>query len=231
MFRPGKVKGIASPIPLGLAAFGLTTFLMGFAVIFEARAAWTPYFTDALMFGGLAEFLAGIWAFAYGDALAATSFIFISVFYGWLAMSAANFVPAHGAAAAAFGMFSVSTGMVFVVTGFVVLYCWIASFNESVAFNATLLAFWISLELFAISFFTAVNVIGVIGGVFALIAGLCAFYGSFAEVYNATTMQEVVPLGEPAVIRERSETYEYERLRRLHPRETTHTTPTGTVRP
>ncbi|MGH7985331.1 MAG: acetate uptake transporter [Candidatus Binataceae bacterium] len=231
MYRPGKVKGIATPIPLGLAAFGATTFLVGFAVIFETRGAWAPYFAQALMFGGVAEFLAGIWSFAYGDALAATTFSFVGVFYGWISMSHMSFVtPAHGAAPA-LGLFSISTGMVFVVTGFVVLYLWFASFNESATFNATLAAFFIALELFAISLFTGVDIIGLIGGIFALIAGLCAFYGSFAEVYNATTMQEVMPMGEPLAMRERSEHYEYERLRRLHQRSEAMHTPEGEIRP
>ncbi|MGH9764356.1 MAG: acetate uptake transporter family protein, partial [Blastocatellia bacterium] len=217
MYRPGKVKGIATPIPLGLAAFGATTFLIGFGVIFEAQAAWTPYFAQALMFGGLAEFLAGIWSFAYGDALAATMFSFVGVFYGWIALSHMSFIASAHGAAPAFGLLSVSTAMVFVVTGFVMLYLWFASFSQSATFNATLATFFIALELFAISFFTGVAIIGLIGGIFALISGLCAFYGSFAEVYNAAAMEEVVPIGEPLAIRERSEHYEYERLRRLHP--------------
>ncbi|MGH7934183.1 MAG: acetate uptake transporter [Candidatus Binataceae bacterium] len=222
MLRPGKDKGIASPIPLGLAALAATTFLLGFAVIFEARTAWTPYFTQALVFGGLAELLAGMWAFAYGDTLGATAFSFIGVFYGWLGLTNLSFLGAHAATAA--GIFSVSSALVLVISGFVVLYLWIASFYESAAFNATLLFLWIALELVAINLFTGVEVVGLIGGISALISGLCGFYGSFGEVYNATSLQEVVPLGEPLSMRERSEHDEHERIRRLHPSEPMGTT-------
>ena len=82
MFRPGRDKGIATPIPLGLAALGVTTFVMGISLIAQPVGAWGPYFTNAMMIGGLAEFLAGMWAFAYGDPLAATVFSFLGAFYG-----------------------------------------------------------------------------------------------------------------------------------------------------
>lgn len=38
MLRPGKDKGLATPLPLGLAALGTTTFLMGVAAIFQSSA-------------------------------------------------------------------------------------------------------------------------------------------------------------------------------------------------
>jgi succinate-acetate transporter protein len=81
MFRPGQDKGLATPIPLGLAALGTTTFLMGIGLIFQAPAAWGPYFLQALFLGGIAELLAGMWSFAYGDPLAATAFSFLGAFY------------------------------------------------------------------------------------------------------------------------------------------------------
>jgi succinate-acetate transporter protein len=218
MTRPGKYKGIATPIPLGLATLAATTFLMGFAILFETRAAWPPYFGQAVLFGGLVELLAGMWAFSYGDTLAATTFSFVGAFYGWLGlgMYGINAATIHGAAVVPAGMYSVSSGMVLVVSGFVLLYLWLASFYESAAFNGTLLFLWVAMELIAIFLFTGVNVIGLIGGISALISGLFGFYGSFADTYNHTALQEIVPLGEPANIRERSEIDEQERIRRHH---------------
>ncbi len=83
MLRPGKDKGLATPVPLGLAALASTTFLMGIAYVFSAPTAWAPYVLQALLFGGLAAMLAGMWAFAYGDPLAATTFTFVGAFYSW----------------------------------------------------------------------------------------------------------------------------------------------------
>lgn len=213
MFRPGKDKGIATPIPLGLAALATTTFLMGFALIFQAPSTWTPYFTQAVLFGGVAELLAGIWAFAYGDPLAATAFSFLGVFYGWWGI-AMTFLGAHALAAA-----SVSTGMVFIVTAAVAFYMWVASFFENAAFNLALLFLWVDFALVSVSMFSGVTVLAILAGIAAIVSSLIAAYGSFAEIYNATSLHEVMPMGEPGTTRERSEHEEQERIRRIHPTE------------
>lgn len=214
MLRPGKDKGIATPIPLGLAAIGVTTFLMAFAVLFQNPAVWLPYFTQALLFGGIVALLAGMWAFAYGDPLGATTFSFIGAFFGWLGLTNLGIGPLHAATVA--GAFSTSTGMVMVICGCVLLYLWVASFHESAAFNGTLLFLAATLELFAINLFTGAAVIAILGGIAAFISSAFALYGSFGEVYNATALQEVVPIGEPSSARERSLHDEQDRIRRLH---------------
>jgi uncharacterized protein len=212
MFRPGKDKGIATPVPLGLATLATTTFLLGIAMIFQAPATWTPYFTQALLFGGFVELLAGMWAFSYGDPLASTAFAFLGGFNMWWGLAHMNFLGITAAAGANW----LGMGMVFAVSGFVVFYLWIASFYESAAFNLTLLFLWICYGLVAISLFTALEPLEALGGIAAIISALIAAYGSFAEIYNATGLHEVVPLGEPREVRQRAEQEEEERLRRLH---------------
>jgi uncharacterized protein len=209
MFRPGRDKGIATPVPLGLAALGVTTFLMGLSLITQPAAAWGPYLTNGLMIGGLAEFIAGMWAFAYGDPLAATVFTFIGAFYGWWGISG---LVLHGAA-----LDLSSLALVFIVCGVVTLYLWVASFHETAVFNLVLLFLWIGFILMGIALASQARTIAVIAGISAIISGLVAAYGSFAEIYNAASLEEVVPLGEPKMIRERSAHEEEERLRRLHP--------------
>jgi uncharacterized protein len=217
MIRPGKLKGIATPIPLGLATLGTSTFLMGFAILFQAHASWPPYFAQVLMFGGLVQLLAGMWSFAYGDALAATTFSFVGAFYGWLGFEGLGSIILRNPVAPA--VYDYSNAMILVVCGFVVLYLWIAAFNESMAFNATLCCLWLAMELIAIDLFTGAVAFGIAGGALAILCGLFAAYASFADVYNATGLQEVMPTGEPEAIRERSVVVEQERILQLHPRE------------
>ena len=213
MFRPGRDKGIATPIPLGLAALATTTVLMGVGLIFQAPAAWGPYFLQAVFLGGLAELLAGMWSFAYGDPVAATTFSFLGAFYLSWGMGGLPLTATRTAAMAS--MFS--GGLIFVVTGAGVLYMWIAAFNESAAFSATMLFLWVSLVLAGIAMFTGATLLAAISGICAVISGLIAAYASFAELYNASTLREVVPLGEPEEMRVRSMREEQERIRRLHP--------------
>ncbi len=209
MLRPGRDKGIANPVPLGLAALGVTTFVMGVSLIAQPVSAWGPYFTNGLLLGGLAEFIAGMWAFAYGDPLAATVFSFVGAFYGWWGI---NGLMLHGAA-----INPASMALVFIACGFVVLYLWVGSFYETAVFNLVLLFLWIAYVLMGIALATSVSTITVIGGISAIISGLVAAYGSFAELYNAAVFEQVVPLGEPKLIRERSGSEQEMRLRRIHP--------------
>ena len=83
MLRPGNDKGLANPIPLGLAALGSTTFVGGVAIIFQPHASLPPYLMQALLFGGLIELLAGMWAFVYGDTFS-SHHIFISGCLLWM---------------------------------------------------------------------------------------------------------------------------------------------------
>jgi succinate-acetate transporter protein len=109
-----------------------------------------------------------------------------------------------------------SGGLVFIVTGAITAYIWIAAFNESAAFNATMLFLWVSYALAGIAMFSGIVVIATISGICAIVAGLIAAYASFAELYNAATLREVVPVGEPEEMRTRTMREEQERIRRLH---------------
>jgi succinate-acetate transporter protein len=202
---------LAAPSILGLYGFAGATFMVAahmahwFGGVQTNMVLW-PF---AALFGGLAQFIAGMWAFAYGDPLAATVFTFVGAFYGWWGL---NGLVLHGAA-----MNPASMALVFIACAFVVAYLWIGSFYETAVFNLVLLFLWIAYVLMGIGLATSSTPIAVIAGISAIISGVVAAYGSFAELFNAATLQEVVPLGEPKLIRERSAHEEEERLRRIHP--------------
>src|SRR5262249_39776427 len=107
--------------------------------------------------------------------------------------------------------------LIFIVTGVVTLYLWIASFYEFVAFNLALLFLWIPLGLRGIAIFIGVDILTILAGIGAIISGLIAAYSSFAAIYNATSLHEDMPLGESVVVRDRAEQDEMERIRRIHP--------------
>jgi succinate-acetate transporter protein len=182
--------------------------MMGIALIAQPASAWGPYFTNGLLLGGLAEFAAGMWSFAYGDPLAATVFTFVGGFYGWWGL---NGLMLHGAAPNPGSM-----ALVFIVCGVVVLSLWVSSFYETAVFNVALLFLWLAYILMGISLATQSGSIAVIGGIGAIVSGLVAAYGAFAELYNSAVLREVMPLGEPQAMRERSAHEEDERLRRIH---------------
>jgi uncharacterized protein len=208
MLRPGNDKGIATPIPLGLAALATTTFLMGLAIIFQWTTSSPPYVAQALVFGGLIELLAGMWAFAYGDSLAATTFSFLGAFCGWWGLAYISQIGAHAGAAAWIN----SMATVYIVSGVVTLYLWIASFYEFAAFNLVLLFLWVALGLMGIGMYSGAWVVSLIGGLAALVSGVISAYASFAAIYN----EDVIPLGEFNEVKKRVEQDERERIRRIH---------------
>src|SRR2546421_8778481 len=91
-----KAEHAASIIPFGLTVLSIATFLMGFAAIFQSRTAWAAYFTMALLFGGVGELLAGMWAFAYRETIVATVFSFLGLFYAWFGLTNLIFPGRHG---------------------------------------------------------------------------------------------------------------------------------------
>jgi succinate-acetate transporter protein len=217
MLRPGNDKGIATPIPLGLAALGTTTFLMGLAIILQWTASSPPYVAQALVFGGLVLLLAGMWAFAYGDALAATTFSFLGAFFGWWGLAYISQVGVHAGAA----VWINSLATVYIVSGVVTLYLWIASFYEFAAFNLVLLFLWIAFGLIGIGMYSNVWVVSLLGGIAALVSGVISGYASFAAIYNAASLEDMIPLGEFNEVKQRVEQDERERIRRIHMSEPT----------
>src|SRR5437016_14497952 len=118
---------VADPGPLGLAAFALTTFVL------SAHNANLFGFGDhsnavviglAIFYGGLAQFMAGMWAFRNRNTFAATAFCTSRRF--WLAL----------ATYLAFGLFrKINSGDVLVWRAWVVLA--VAIVNAVMMFCAT----------------------------------------------------------------------------------------------
>src|SRR5215217_905261 len=79
---PFRAGSLADPTPVGLAAFALTMFL--FSTI---NAGWLDqigtFIPLALFYGGLAQLLAGMWAFRNNDTFGAVIFTSYGAF--WLA--------------------------------------------------------------------------------------------------------------------------------------------------
>ena len=105
-----QVRMIADPAPLGLGAFGLTTFLLSLVNAGVMDKATEPVVLGvALAYGGVAQMLAGMWEFRKGNVFGATAFTSYGAF--WLSFWAyvvfyAEEVPAqnHGQAAGWFLM-------------------------------------------------------------------------------------------------------------------------------
>jgi len=92
-------RQFANPAPLGLCGFALTTFVLSLVNI-QARSVTVPNIVIGLAFayGGLAQFMAGMWEFACGNTFGALAFTSYGAF--WISF-AAIFVPWFNIATAA----------------------------------------------------------------------------------------------------------------------------------
>ncbi|SJZ32292.1 acetate uptake transporter [Selenihalanaerobacter shriftii] len=183
---------IANPAPLGLAGFALTTFVLSFynAGIFPAESK-AIVFPLALFYGGLAQFMAGMWEFKTGNTFGATAFtsygawwmffalLEYSLTLGWIELGS------HGATA---------IGLVLAAWAFFTFYLWIATFKINKATWLIFLTLWVTFALLALGELVSPQ-FGIAGGYLGLVCASIAWYTSAAEVINEVSGEAVLPIG------------------------------------
>jgi succinate-acetate transporter protein len=180
---------VADPVPLGMAAFGLTIFLFGaiYAWFGTPSAHLRVLMPIAFWFGGIVEFLAAMWAMRKGSTFAATTMGVLSGF--WLTWAGLSYVGMGGAGAAAV------LGIYLALFGLITAYLFVAACRVNLALatvlGVTTLAFWAGAWGLGYSSLVAMRV----AGWCAVAAGVIAFYASFAVVLGSTAQRELLPLG------------------------------------
>lgn len=182
---------IADPAPLGLAAFALTTFLLS---LFNAgllpEAGEPVVFPLAAFYGGLAQFVAGLWEFRNNNTFGATAFTSYGAF--WLTFWAletfyANRIPED--------QLPLYVGWFLIAWAVFTTYMWIGSFKVSVAVNIVFLLLTLTFLLLGIGDVLGNDAIVRIGGYLGLVTALAAWYASAAGVLNDTVGRKVLPVG------------------------------------
>src|SRR6266481_1734197 len=191
-----KIERGSSIIPFGLLSLSIATLLMGFTAIFQSRTAMAPYFTMALLFGGIGEFLAGMWAFAYRESVVATIFSFLGLFYAWFGLT--NILFQASAVGKIADADAFSTGMVFLIGGLLTLYLWTLSFRQPSGLKLTLLFLWTSFLLLAANFFTNFAIVGMVAGISAILSSIIAATASFTDLRRQAGFSEVPTVDELA---------------------------------
>jgi succinate-acetate transporter protein len=143
----------------------------------------------ALAYGGLAQFVAGMWSFRRGDTFAALAFTSYGAF--WLSYWAlvAFFVKAipEPHAGAAIGLYLWAWGI------FTVL-LWLGSFTRTAAVNAVLFALAVTFILLGIGNSGADDSIVKAGGWAGLVTAALAWYTALGELLEANLGRAVLPL-------------------------------------
>lgn len=181
---------LADPVPVGLAGFGLTTFMLS---LIEAgivsKTALPVVLGSALAYGGLLQLFAGMWAFVRNNTFAAVALGSYGAF--WISFWALNAfylktIPAREQNSA-LALFLISWGIFS-------FYMWIVSFRVNLAVMLVFLTLWPAYVLIGIGTSTGSTTVVHIGGVFGIATAVLAWYVSFADTLHATIGRRLLPL-------------------------------------
>ena len=192
---------VGEPAPLGLFGFASATFTLS-----AVMAGWFPKDTAifaiplVLVFGGIAQFIAGMWSYRKGDTFSATAF-----------GSFGGFNAAYGL----YALFTQSGLMPGLAAGAGVVGVFVACFSL-ISIFLMIAAMWKNMALVGVLFFLALTygligageIAGVApnllayGGWAGIISSVLAFYTAGAMVINSVSQRQALPLGKPMMAQE-----------------------------
>src|SRR5487761_1714603 len=148
---------IGDPAPLGLAAFGLTTLILSVVNAGWFGAAAIVPLTGATLsmaaaYGGLAQFVAGLWAFRRGNTFAGTAFVSYGAFWLSFYLLVNNFLG--GIIKAAPGAWQGWVGLYLLAWGIFTAYMTIASLGAAKAVTVVFTLLTLTFVILAIGWFT-----------------------------------------------------------------------------
>ncbi len=203
------LQPIAAPSILGLYGFAGSTFIVAANLAHWYGTPETPLFLFpfAAFFGGLAQFLAGMWSYRARDAIATAMHGMWGAF--WMGWGLLHFLFVTGLLKVTDPNFLPAFGYWFIALAVITLMGAIAASAENVALAAVLHTLWIGSGLLAIGFLVTHNINSVwviLAGWVLLLSALLAWYTASALMFEGIFGRVVLPVGmtkmaqqEPAV--------------------------------
>lgn len=178
---------LANPAPLGLTGFALTTCVLSMvnAGLFPGEAV-PMVLASAFVFGGTAQFFAGLMEMPRGNTFGFVAFCSYGAFWWTFALFVLFFAE---------GVPGQFVGWWLLLWGFFTMMMWFASLALNRALQSIFLVLWITFFLLAIKDLTGIGWIGVLGGYMGLLTAALAFYLAAAEVINETHGRQILPIG------------------------------------
>ncbi len=181
---------LADPVPVGLAGFGLTTFMLSMIEVGAiSKTALPVVLGSALAYGGILQLLAGMWAFVRHNTFAAVALSSYGAFWiSYWALNTFYLSKIPGAEqSSALGLFLISWAVF-------TFYMWIVSFRVNLGVMLVFLTLWPAYLLLGLGTVNASAGLTHIGGAFGIATALLAWYVSFAETLNNTIGKAIAPL-------------------------------------
>jgi succinate-acetate transporter protein len=181
---------LADPVPVGLAGFGLTTFMLSMIEVGAlSKSALPVVLGSALAYGGILQLLAGMWAFVRHNTFAAVALGSYGAF--WISFWALNTfylqkIPAHEQSSA--------LALFLICWAVFSFYMWIVSFRVNLAVMLIFLTLWPAYLLLGLGTVNGSSLLTHIGGAFGIATAVLAWYVSFADTLHNTIGRAVLPL-------------------------------------
>lgn len=189
-------RKLGNPAPLGLLAFGLTTFVLS-CYNAKIRNVSEPnvILGLALGFGGLGQIIAGIEEFCVGNSFGATAFVSYGGF--WLSFACIyipqfGIVDAYGSNTAELDS---ALGLYIVAWGIITFLFFLATTKSSIALSGVFFFLDITFWLLAAGFLAPSPKATQAGGVFGIVTAAFAAYTAMAGLFTPDTSHIRLPVG------------------------------------
>lgn len=189
------LQPIAAPSILGLFAFAGATFIMASWMVGWYGTAFSPYYLIpfAGVFGGIAQFIAAIWAFRARDGVATAIHGTWGSFY--LAYGLLYVLFAIHPALRPAGLFFPELGFWFIVVAAISWVVSLAAMGQRWSLAAVVMCVSAGSTFAAIGLLTNVAWCAIVAGYLLLLSALCALYDASAQVLKEVYGHEVLKLG------------------------------------
>lgn len=194
---PPHPPRVADPLPLGIAGFAMTTFVLSCvnAGFFGGSAILPSVFGLAIFYGGIAQFAAGMWEFVNRNTFGAAAFGSYGAFWLSFWFLATRVLPTlpPNVASGALGLY---------LLGWTIFtaYMTIASLRVTMAIFAVFALLTVTYALLTVGELAGIPALGVIGGYVGIATAIAAWYAAFAGVINSTFARPIIPTGPFAAV-------------------------------
>jgi succinate-acetate transporter protein len=187
--RAPVLQAVADPAPLGLAAFAMTTFALSIGNTNVWGAGASAALALALVYGGIAQLLAGMWEFVRKNTFGALAFSSFGAFWISYYVLLKFVLPGIKSPAET----SVAVGVYLLGWTIFTAYMTVASLRVSAAVATVFVLLTVTFVLLTVGAFQSLPGVTKAGGWVGVATAAAAWYASFAGVVNETFRRVIVP--------------------------------------